>query len=73
MPSVTAAGQGEVHCSDQGDIAPGAGVWFWWLPKEASGSLSSLAHLVGRCQKSLWAQLSNLALALWPSEKEHLI
>lgn len=37
MPSVTAAGQGEVHCSDQGDIAPGAGVWFWWLPKEASG------------------------------------
>lgn len=20
-----------------GDIAPGAGVWFWWLPKEASG------------------------------------
>lgn len=35
-------------------------------------SPSSLAHLVGRCQKSLWAQLFNLALALWPSEKESI-
>ena len=29
MPSASGVGQG--------DIAPGAGVWFRWLPKEASG------------------------------------
>lgn len=38
MPSASGAGQGEIHCSDQGNIAPGVGVWFRWLSEEASGA-----------------------------------